>query len=209
MNSLSENQQRILDFLLEKHEGATLEDLSDLLGITKTAVKEHVLKLLSRDYLAFSDSKGVVGRPKRRYHLTDAGMEVFPRQYSWLSMMLLELLAEDMGAAAVSKIMRSLADKIAVTMKSRFTNLPIGPKRFQEISNILNELGYRSSVKQSDLRKGVVIEATNCVYHSVAKTHPELCQFDTRLIEKISGLSVKLEACIARGGSVCRFCIKG
>lgn len=208
MNSISENQQRILDFLLENNDGATLEELSVFLGVTKTATKEHVLKLLSRDYLDFNDSKGEVGRPKRRYYLTEGGKEVFPRQYSWLSMMLLELLAEDMGGTAVSKIMHSLADKVAATMKSRFTSLPVGSKRFQEISNILNELGYRSSVKQSDLRKGVVIEATNCVYHSVAKTHPELCQFDIRLIEKISGLNVKLEACIARGGSVCRFCIK-
>jgi predicted ArsR family transcriptional regulator len=71
----------------------------------------------------------------------------------------------------------------------------------------MNELGYQSAVKQSDVRKGAVIEATNCVYHSVAKQHPELCGFDVQFLRNVSGMKVKLESCIARGGSVCRFCL--
>lgn len=208
MNSLPENQKLILDILLENSEGLTLEELSNFIGITKTGVKEHILKLEALGLITFKDERGEVGRPKRRYKLTDEGMEVFPRQYSWLSLMLLELLAKDMGSEKVSKIMLSLADKVAETVSDRFKNVPLGAKRFQLITTVLNELGYRSYLKQSDLRKGAVIEATNCVYHSVAKTHPELCQFDTKLIQNLSGLNVKLEACIARGGSVCRFCIK-
>jgi predicted ArsR family transcriptional regulator len=71
----------------------------------------------------------------------------------------------------------------------------------------MNELGYRASLKQSDLRKGAVVEATNCVYHVVAKRHPELCQFDVKFMENATGMKVKLESCIAKGGAVCRFCI--
>ena len=75
------------------------------------------------------------------------------------------------------------------------------------MAKALSELGYRATLKQSDLRKGEVIEATNCVYHAVAKKHPELCQFDTQFIRSATRLDVRLESCIARVGSVCRFCI--
>ena len=109
MRSLHENQRRILDYLLNHSEGATLEELSAHLGITKTAVKEHIIKMESLGYLAFTDSKGSVGRPKRRYLLSPEGHEAFPRQYSWLSNVLLELLANDLGASGVSRIMSSLA----------------------------------------------------------------------------------------------------
>lgn len=208
MRGLHTNQQKILDFLLEHQNGATLDELATELGITKTAVKDHLLKVEALGFLSFIDSKGAVGRPRRRYLLSQEGHDAFPKQYSWLSNILLELLAQDFGKEEIALLMVKLADKVALPMKSKFSSADSTPELLSKISITLNELGYRTGVKQSDLRKGAIIEATNCVYHAVAKEHPELCGFDIRFIENISGLDVKLESCIARGGTVCRFCLR-
>jgi predicted ArsR family transcriptional regulator len=208
MRSLHENQRKILDYLLNHPNGATLEELSDHLGITKTAVKEHIIKVETLGYITFSDSKGSVGRPKRRYLLSPEGHEAFPRQYSWLSNVLLELLAKDLGATGVSRLMRNLADSVAKSMEERFRKAKSAPELLAELTKAMNELGYRASLRQSDLRKGAVLEATNCVYHSVAKKHPELCQFDVKFMENATGMNVKLESCIAKGAAVCKFCIR-
>lgn len=208
MRSLHDNQKRILEYLLAHPDGATLDELADHLGLTKTAAKEHLIKIETLGYLSYVDTKGAVGRPRRRYLLSNEGHEVFPRQYSWLSNVILELLAEDLGSKGVSRMMRALATKVAKSMGNRFENTENNVGLFTEITAALNELGYRAFLKQSDLRKGAVIEATNCVYHSVAKKHPELCQFDVQFIENASGMNVRLESCISRGDSVCRFCIR-
>jgi len=208
MRGLHENQKRILEYLLDHSDGAILEELAEHLGISKTATKEHLIKIQDQGYLTYSDSKGSVGRPRRRYLLSPAGLEVFPRQYSWLSNALLELLAEDLGADRVERIMRDLADKVAESMEPRFRRAGSAPDLLAELTAVLNELGYRASLKQSDLRKGAVLEATNCVYHSVAKLHPELCKFDVQFIGKASKMDVTLESCIAKGGTVCRFCLR-
>lgn len=208
MSNLHENQTKILDHLLDHPEGATLEELSSHLGITKSATKEHIVKLSGHGYISYKDSKGQVGRPKRSYLLTESGQEVFPRQYSWIAIMLLELLAETEGSQKVEKLMDRLAKKVVGSLENRFDQKMNSAERLAVITKILNELGYRSKLKQSDLRKGAVIEATNCVYHTVAKKHPELCHFDTTLIENLAGLPAKLEKCITRGDSICRFCIK-
>jgi predicted ArsR family transcriptional regulator len=208
MRSLHENQRRILDFLLNHPDGATLEELASHLGITKTAVKEHIIKIETLGYITYVDSKGSVGRPKRRYLLSPEGHEAFPRQYSWLSNVLLELLAKDLGSEGVSRLMNSLADDVVKSMESRFKDAKSSPELLAELTAALNELGYRASLRQSDLRKGAVIEATNCVYHSVAKRHPELCQFDVKFMKNATGMNVKLESCIAKGAAVCRFCIR-
>jgi DeoR family suf operon transcriptional repressor len=209
MNNLHKNQAKILEFLLTCAEGATLVEISAHLGVTKTAAKEHLLKVESLGFLSYSDTRGAVGRPRRRYLLSPAGHEAFPRQYSWLSNVLLELLAEDLGPAAVSKLMESLADKVAQSLGPKLSQAKSSADLLARITEAMNELGYRASLKQSDLRKGAIIEATNCVYHSVAKEHPELCKFDVQLLKRASGgLNVKLESCIAKGGAVCRFCIK-
>lgn len=197
----------ILNFLLAHKEGSTLEELVVHLGITKTAVREHLVKLEHNGYLNYQDSKGSVGRPRRRYLLSEQGHDAFPKQYSWLSNVLLELLAQDMGAEAVSRLMKSLATKVATSMESRLTQASSMAERLKLISGIMNELGYQTVLKQNHIRKGAVLEATNCVYHSVAKQHPELCTFDVQFLKNVSGLNVRLESCIARGGDVCRFCL--
>lgn len=208
MIGLHQNQKLILEYLLDHPEGATLDELSDFLGITKTATKEHLIKVDMQGFITYEDSKGTVGRPRRKYLLTKEGNEVFPRQYSWLSNVLLEVLAEDLGPEAVSKLMKKLGQKVATSMQKRFSNTSSSAGLLKEIAKTMNELGYRASLKQTDVRKGAILEATNCVYHNVALSHPELCKFDIEFLEHASGMNVKLETCIARGGSVCRFCLK-
>jgi DeoR family suf operon transcriptional repressor len=208
MQGLHQNQKKILDYLLDHKDGATLDELASHLGITKTAVKEHLIKIETFGYLSFIDSRGGVGRPRRRYILSPEGHEAFPKQYSWLSNVLLELLAENLGTDEVGRMMSDLADKVAKSMEARFKSKKNTAELFAEVTATLNELGYRASLKQSDLRKGAVLEATNCVYHNVAKAHPSLCKFDVKFIENATGgMNVQLESCIARGGNVCRFCI--
>ncbi|MBL7555968.1 MAG: L-2-amino-thiazoline-4-carboxylic acid hydrolase [Bdellovibrionaceae bacterium] len=209
MSGLHKNQQKILDYLLEHKDGATVDELAEYLRVTKTAAKEHILKIEHLGYLSYLDSSGSVGRPKRRYLLSQSGMDVFPKQYSWLSNVVLEYLAESTGPDTVVDMMDSLAEKVAKSMRSKFINAKTTAELLKLITEALNELGYRSSLKQSDLRKGAIIEATNCVYHSVAQKHPTLCRFDVKFIENATnGMNVKLESCIAKGGAVCRFCIR-
>lgn len=209
MGALHENQQKILDHLLDHPDGSTLDELAQHLGITKTATKEHVIKIETAGYLIFKDSRGQVGRPRRRYLLSPEGHETFPRKYSWLSNVLLELLSEDLGAKAVGQIMKNLASKVAGSMEQRFKGAKTTAELLETVTAALNELGYRAILKQTDIRKGAIVEATNCVYHAVAKEHPALCTFDIKFIEKATGgMDVKLEKCITRGDSVCRFCIR-
>jgi predicted ArsR family transcriptional regulator len=207
MYGLQGNQKRVLEYLLANPSGATLEEIASHLEITKSAAKQHIVKVESLGYLTYSDSKGFIGRPKRRYLLSGEGQEVFPKQYSWLSNSLLEILSENLGRDAVVKLMESLADKVSASLAAKLEKSQSTADQLSLIVTALNELGYRATLKQSDLRKGAVIEATNCVYHSVAKKHPELCRFDVRFLENTSNLNVKQESCIARGGPVCRFCL--
>lgn len=208
MEVSNEHQKKILEFLLDQPEGITLDGISELLGITRTAVKNHITRLESLGLVGYRDEKGAVGRPSRKYILTDNGQEVFPRKYSWLSIEILSFLAKEQGESALESIMQKLAIEIAEKMKHRFIGINSSSELYSRITLILNELGYRAQLKQSDIRKDVIIEAVNCVYHTVAKSHPSVCQFDIKFIEVASGgQNVVLESCIAKGAKVCRFCI--
>ena len=207
MKNLHDNQRKILEHLLNRHEGASLDELAAHLEVTRTAVQQHILRLLDLGYVTYSDKKGMVGRPRRRYLISDEGIDAFPKKYSWLANAILAQLAQKLGPGGAQSFMRELGAVVAQSLEGQIQPTDPPAYRLKKITELLNDLGYRAVLKQGEASKGAIIEAVNCVYHSVAKVHPELCQFDVSLIESASGMNVHLDSCIARGGSVCRFCI--
>jgi predicted ArsR family transcriptional regulator len=208
MKGLHDNQRRILERLLDHPGGATLDELAAHLGVTRTAVQQHVTRLLDLGYLAFEDAKGAVGRPRRSYRISEEGIDAFPKKYSWLANAILARLALRLGPAGSRQFMQELARAVAASLGPAVRPSDTVPQRLRVLTELMNELGYRAALAPGGPGRAPVIEAVNCVYHSVAKEHPELCQFDVSLLEEVSGLEVKLESCIARGGPTCRFCLK-
>lgn len=206
MTQLSENQQAILNYLLKSKDPATADDLVLKIGITKTAVKGHIDKLIDLGLLIYTDEKGAVGRPSRYYSLSEAGTEFFPRQYSWLSNQMLQQLSDTLSSNQLVDFMKKLADRVYQENKSVIEDAH-PDRRLQNLKNLLNELGYKVTLKKHEKKETVVIEAFNCVYHNVAKSHTELCQFDLQLIRQGSQMEPVLESCIAKGGKSCRFCL--
>jgi predicted ArsR family transcriptional regulator len=49
------------------------------------------------------------------------------------------------------------------------------------------------------------VEAFNCVFHALARQHPQVCKFDLAYLEGVSGRRIHHMECIVRGGHVCRF----
>jgi predicted ArsR family transcriptional regulator len=71
----------------------------------------------------------------------------------------------------------------------------------------LDELGYEAIATQ---RGGAAqIEAYNCVFHALAREHPDVCRFDLAFMEAASEHRIHHVECMVRGGHVCRFRIGG
>ena len=49
------------------------------------------------------------------------------------------------------------------------------------------------------------VEAFNCVFHALARQHPQVCKFDLAYMEAATGRRIHHMECIVRGGHVCRF----
>jgi predicted ArsR family transcriptional regulator len=67
----------------------------------------------------------------------------------------------------------------------------------------LDQLGYEAVATQ---RGGEAqVEAYNCVFHALAREHPDVCRFDIAFMEAASGHRIHHVECMIRGGHVCRF----
>lgn len=201
---LTEIQQKILIFLKAEPDGSRAEDIARGLSLATTTVREHLNVLISAGMIQYKDTRGLIGRPRRRYFFAKTN-SVY--QYSWLSSLVLEELAHSLTDTQIRPFLGRIARKVADGMADEIDRLD-GRQRLEKLLRIMNDLGYDVSQKSSE-RNETILEAKNCVYHEVAVHHPQLCEFDLQLIEDVSLQGVRLQCCIARGAKVCRFQLDG
>jgi predicted ArsR family transcriptional regulator len=203
---MGERQQELLQLLLRNKGGLTVEELSLHLGITRNAVRQHLASLENDQLIAKSLTRPSGGRPEQLYVLTERGTEIFPRQYSWFSEMLLEMVEQEVGKEGVSERLNAAGARVAKRLRASAEPLETLPGKVQKLALVMEDLGYDINPQPSSHFRGIpVIEANNCVFHDLAKKQPLVCQFDLALLSTFTDSKILHEECMARGGNVCRF----
>jgi predicted ArsR family transcriptional regulator len=205
INLFGVRQQQLLTLLLQKKGGLTVENLSRSLGITDNAVRQHLVALERDGMVARGETQSTGGRPEQLYGLTAAGNELFPRHYSWFAELLINSLQEEQGTDALRKRLESLGTGIGRQIKTRLMAIEDKPGRIRALSGIMQELGYQSGWADSPNENLPVIEASNCVFHTLAQRYPEVCYFDLAMMAEVVGCEVIHDECMVRGGQLCRF----
>src|SRR5580658_4271482 len=108
MTTPGNSQQAVLNHLLENKSGATLEELVGAVGLSRTAVNQHLIALERDGYARKGAQRKTGGRPQHVYVLTESGANLFPKQYSWFSKMLIETLRQQVGTEKVEQFMYDL-----------------------------------------------------------------------------------------------------
>ncbi|MGH8432894.1 MAG: helix-turn-helix transcriptional regulator [Pseudomonas sp.] len=197
LQGMGRTQQDLLCALLYQPAGMSIDDLASHLAVTRTAIRQH-LAALERDGLILRGETRPTGRrPEQLYLLSTPGKELFPRQYQLLADLLIGEVAEIIGHDSLVRLMRSLGRKMAAGMEQHAV-----PE--ERIVNHMNQAGYEAEVFfRSSGEKEII--AHNCVFHHLAKAHPEVCELDLALIGALGDGDVEHLECMVRGGNVCRF----
>ncbi|HSN39389.1 MAG TPA: HTH domain-containing protein [Burkholderiales bacterium] len=206
LKGVGERRKELLLLMQRDKAGLTVDVLAERLSITRTAVRQHLAALARDGYVSQQALRKTAGRPGHVYALTPAGDDLFPKQYSWFSAMMLNALRQQLGSRGLESFLRQLAASVASDLDARVKGRSDSEK-VAELVKIMNELGYDShTVSPPDAFAQIV--ATNCVYHHLAQAFPEVCHFDYELMEKLTGSRVRHPECMVRGGKVCSFLLE-
>jgi DeoR family suf operon transcriptional repressor len=199
------SQQEVLNQLMERTAGATLDELVAAVGLSRTAVNQHLMALERDGYIQKAAPRKTGGRPQNVYVLTETGTNLFPKQYSWFSKLLIQTLRQEIGEDRVSAYMYDLGVKLSAGLIPRL----IGKNRAEriaEIVKIMNETGFIAKIVAAEgADKLPRVECRNCVYHDLSKDYPEVCRFDIGFLSGLMGAEVEHQACVQRGADCCRF----
>ena len=201
LSQFGDTRQRLLRQLLLALEGAGVEELCERLHLSHNAVRQHLTPLIVRGLVERIEPRATGGRPQARYALTASGRELFPRNYGAIAAALISQLLERMGEAEVGAMLQELGSTVAATQASM--RAESGEALARALAQRLDALGYEAlPARHGDDWQ---VEAFNCVFHALAKQHPQVCQFDIAYMEATTGRRVHHMECMVRGGQVCRF----
>ncbi len=201
-SQLGTTQQALLRQLLWHPEGLGVEDLCIKLRVSHNAVRQHLTALGSANLIERAAPRPTGGRPGAIFVITDLGRELFPRHYGKIAGGLIETLYATLGREQVMAMLRALGTQLANEQPEPVDQDDI-ELAGKQLAGRLTALGYEAAAIKHDGEPQ--IEAHNCVFHSLAARHPEVCHFDLAFLSASSGREVKHAECMVRGGRTCRF----
>jgi predicted ArsR family transcriptional regulator len=203
LSILGHRQRDLLKRLLWNKGGLTVLELSQQLHISSNAVRQHLAALENDDLVTRGESRPSRGRPEQLYVLTDAGQELFPRHYGWFAQLIVRSIKRQAGEEAARQHLEATGAEVARQLLEQHGEPESLAQRVAQLGQLMEELGYETG--EVNLGGEPVIEAHNCVFHTLAKDDPDVCRFDLALLSGYTGSEVEHQECMAKGGKVCRF----
>ena len=195
---------QIIEFL-QRRGSATIKDLEDLLGITTTAVRQHLTTLQVEGYIERRAVHAGVGRPHHAYFTTNKVQELFACQCDDLALTLLQevfvIEGQERATQLLDRVGTRLARKYSSTVRSSLLR-----ERVSELAGTLNGNGVLSDALVQD-DNTLMLRTYNCPFHELAHEHREICEMDTNMMRKVLGSEVSLSSCMLDGHAGCTFVV--
>jgi predicted ArsR family transcriptional regulator len=207
-DGFSESKKKLL-YYLKVMQQAGLEELANVMKVSRMAVHKHLRLLQQRGLVEAVEKRGHVGRPRMMYQLTSQSKTVFPKSYSAIATHALDFIERNMGKEAVKKVLHERQSELFDQYYKRFKYLDFD-KQVKELARIRDEEGYIAESKKetkSGSGKYVLLEY-NCPIIHIAEKHWEACSTETELFEKLLGADIETTHRAAKGDLICKFIIK-
>ena len=206
LGSAASNVGRVL-----LHQGAmTPIELAAQLELTSAAIRKHLDTLTEAGLVecserapygpgALSASRGR-GRPARVFSLTAKGRATFGTRQESLALSAVKYL-DQQGSDAVREFARTLANSF-IERNASIMQLPTIQERVEALVGSLDQDGYAAEISQG-LGESTQICQHHCPIGDVAAEYPQLCEEETKMISKLTGVHVTRLATIAKGAPIC------
>jgi DeoR family suf operon transcriptional repressor len=202
LDSLPPTRRTLLDTMKRRGE-VRVDELADALGVTVSAVRQHLSALQADGWVNHREVRAGPGRPHHLYRLSPEGDQLFPRAYA---AMVTDLLAE--AEAEDPEIVERMFERRRARRVHRAQERLEGkalPERVRELTSILDEDGYLAEAIDLPNGRFRIVEH-NCAIIAVASKYGAACGTELEFIrEVLPDAKVERVAHLLAGGHVCAY----
>jgi predicted ArsR family transcriptional regulator len=180
-------------FQLKLHGPQTAAELAGRLGVTEVASRQHLSRLLDEALVSYEERPGGVGRPARRYAMTEAASGRFPDTHAELTVDLLEAARHIFGEEGVGRL---VADRTKRQLESYRARLPRASAplsaRVTALAALRAEEGYMAQVEAAADGSFLLLE-NHCPICAAARVCQGLCRDELALFRRVLGSDTRVE----------------
>jgi DeoR family suf operon transcriptional repressor len=163
---------------------ARADELARDLGITASAVRQHLAGLVSKGFVEHREVKGAPGRPKHVFSLTPAAEPLFPKRYSDLTNEVLAIV-EDESPELLDRVFERRRDTRVANARPRLDAAgPTLEGRVAELAAILDDDGYLAQWERLDDGTFRITEH-NCAVLGVAQRYGQACSTEIEFLRTL------------------------
>jgi DeoR family suf operon transcriptional repressor len=195
--------------LLRLRESLEIGDLAAALGVTATAIRQRLDRLMKAGLVQRSAVSKPRGRPSHAYSLTEAGHRLGGDNFRDLAL----VLWREIRGIRDRQVRSGLIGRIGAALAAGYRDRVGGDspaERIEQFATLLQEREICCSVDRVEQTGELtVLTSHTCPFPELAEEDRGICAAERMMLEELSGTDVRLADCRLDGGSVCRFVVGG
>jgi predicted ArsR family transcriptional regulator len=179
-----------------------VSEMAEAMEVTATAVRQRLVRMLSRGFIQREAIRTGRGRPRHNYWLTDKGLRQTGSNFTDLAV----ALWQEVQAVSEPATRRDLLRRIARALASGYADQIRGEtptERMESLRDLLSQRRIPTSVEDSLGRPVLTTHA--CPYPSLAESDRGVCAMEQMMFSELLGADVTLTRCRLDGQSECQF----
>ncbi|MFM8634301.1 MAG: helix-turn-helix transcriptional regulator [Planctomycetia bacterium] len=189
--------------MLRIEESAGISELEAGLGVTATAVRQRLDRLMRAGVVERKTVSHGRGRPSHVYSLTEKGSRLGGDNFQDLAL----VLWREIRDVREPEVRRGLLGRIGSAMAGLYRRNIRGStpeERLKQAAEMLRERQISCGVSANEAGRPVLTSYT-CPYPELAEQDRGICAVERQMLEDLAGVPVQLSECRLDGAGCCRF----
>ncbi len=205
LDLVSSDTRRELLQLVKRRGSLSLDEAMDALGMARTTVREHLLRLERKGLVARSTERSGRGRPSLRYRMTPKAKILFPSRDGELMGRVLEFLDQEGAQELVARFFETYWQERTDRIRAELAAAGDDDleTRLELLAAILAEEGFMPNIERSG--DGITVRECNCPFPESVKQTRLPCQLEAAFYEAIFGAAVERSHYIPDGHPACTY----
>jgi predicted ArsR family transcriptional regulator len=188
--------------LLRKHGPLSIAQLRANMGVTTTAVRQRLVRLLSQGDVQRQSERLNRGRPIHRYGLTEKGRRRAGANFADLAMALWEEIREIKDAEVRRGLLQRISRRLATLYAEQICGSALD-ERMESLAEVFRQRQIPFEVDRS--RDLPLLRATACPYPDLAEKDRTVCSMERIMFSELLGENLRLSDCRLDGHNCCTF----
>jgi DeoR family suf operon transcriptional repressor len=198
------NDKSIIEYLRRNGE-CRIADLVEFGGVTATAIRQRLNRLMEQGLVVRHAETAGRGRPSHRYALSPEGIRSSGDNYEDLA----AVLWQEVRAVRDPEVRQGLLKRIVTRLADKYRDRVVGVTlndRMQSLAHLMRERDLSFEVDQPEGDGQLpVLTALACPYPDLAEQDRGICSMEKMLFAEVLGDGLRLTTCRLDGGPHCTF----